>query len=85
LPFDFRRIGRTKGGLNSKLHAGCDGHGNAIMMAYSKDQSSDHIGAKLVYPHLPPAKPRASAISSAVSRNLRSLAIKGVALKCQDK
>src|SRR3546814_4398880 len=26
-----RRIGRTKGGLNSKLHAVCDGHGRPLI------------------------------------------------------
>ncbi len=27
-----RRIGRAKGGLNSKLHAVCDGHGRPLVM-----------------------------------------------------
>ena len=31
-----RRIGRTKGGLNSKLHAVCDGQGRLVAMLLSK-------------------------------------------------
>jgi hypothetical protein len=31
-----RRIGRTKGGLNSKLHAVCDGHGRPLVMLLSE-------------------------------------------------
>jgi transposase len=48
-----RRIGRTKGGLNSKLHAVCDGEGRPIVMCLSEGNMSDHIGAKLIYPALP--------------------------------
>ena len=48
-----RRIGRTKGGLNSKLHAVCDGEGRPIIMGLSEGQLSDHIGAKLLYPAFP--------------------------------
>ncbi|WP_188874164.1 IS5 family transposase, partial [Iodidimonas muriae] len=48
-----RRIGRTKGGLNSKLHAVCDGMGRPIIMLLTEGQMSDHIGAKLIYPALP--------------------------------
>ncbi len=42
--------------MNSKLHAVCDGNGKPIVLALSEGQLSDHIGAKLLYPHLPPAK-----------------------------
>ena len=31
-----RRIGRTKGGLNSKLHAVCDGKGRPIIFAVGR-------------------------------------------------
>jgi transposase len=48
-----RRIGRTKGGLNSKLHAVCDGEGRPVMMCLSEGNMSDHVGAKLLYPALP--------------------------------
>jgi transposase len=48
-----RRIGRTKGGLNSKLHAVCDGKGRPIILGLSEGQLSDHIGAKLLYPAFP--------------------------------
>lgn len=51
-----RRIGRTQGGLNSKLHAVTDGEGRPIMLMLSEGQMSDHTGAKLLYPHLPAAE-----------------------------
>ena len=46
-------IGRTKGGLNIKLHAVCDGEGRPIAMCLTAGQVSDHIGAKTLYPVLP--------------------------------
>ena len=48
-----RHIGRTKGGLNSKLHAVINGEGKPVIMALTAGQVSDHIGAKIVYPCLP--------------------------------
>ena len=39
---------RTKGGLNSKLHAVCDGAGKPIILLLSEGQMSDHKGARLV-------------------------------------
>jgi len=51
-----RRIGRTKGGLNSKLHAVCDGQGRPIIMLLSEGQMSDYKGAALMLDVLPPAK-----------------------------
>ena len=48
--------GRTKGGLNSKLHAVVNGNVKPIVMALTAGQVSDHIGAKIVYPALPNAK-----------------------------
>ncbi|WP_247882102.1 IS5 family transposase [Brucella intermedia] len=51
-----RRIGRTKGGLNSKLHTVCDGEGRPIIMLLSEGQMSDHKGARLVLNVLPTAK-----------------------------
>lgn len=47
-----RHIGRTKGGLNTKLHAVCDGEGRPLAMCLTAGQTSDHIGAKLLYPAL---------------------------------
>jgi transposase len=43
--------------LNSKLHAICDSNGRPVMMALTEGQMSDHTGARLLYQHLPPAKP----------------------------
>ena len=51
-----RRIGRTKGGLNSKLHAVTDGEGKPLMLLLSEGDMSVHTGAKLLYPHLPAAE-----------------------------
>ena len=51
-----RRIGRTKGGLNSKLHALCDGRGRPLVLLLSEGQMSDYKGAALMLPALPKAK-----------------------------
>ncbi len=51
-----RRIVRTKGGLNSKLHALCDDKGRPIVLCLSEGQLSDHVGAKLIYPAMPNVK-----------------------------
>lgn len=51
-----RRIGRTKGGLNSKLHTVCDDEGRPIIMLLSEGQMSDHKGAHLILDALPPAR-----------------------------
>ena len=51
-----RCIGRTKGGLNSKLHAVCDGKGRPLIMLLSEGQMSDYKGAALMLNALPHAK-----------------------------
>ncbi|MEZ5918983.1 MAG: IS5 family transposase [Alphaproteobacteria bacterium] len=51
-----RRIGRTKGGLNSKLHAVCDGNGRPVAMLLSEGQMSDYKGAALLLKALPKAR-----------------------------
>ena len=50
-----RRIGRTKGGLNSKLHAVCNSEGKPLVLLLSEGQMSDHKGARLILEVLPPA------------------------------
>ena len=50
-----RHIGRTKGGLNSKLHAVINEQGKPIIMTLTAGQVSDHLGAKIMYPKLPQA------------------------------
>jgi transposase len=50
-----RCLGRTKGGLNSKLHAVCDGQGRPVVLLLTKGQASDHRGAALLLHKLPPA------------------------------
>ena len=51
-----RRIGQTKGCLNSKRHAVCGGHGRPVVMLLSEGQMSDYTGAKLMLNILPSAK-----------------------------
>jgi len=51
-----RLIGRTKGGLNSKLHAVCDGAGRPVIFLLTEGQMSDHKGAALISPMLPDAE-----------------------------
>ena len=50
-----RAIGCTKGGLNSKLHAVCDGEGRPVRLLLTEGQQSDHKGAATLLPNLPPA------------------------------
>ncbi|HEX9448262.1 MAG TPA: IS5 family transposase [Dongiaceae bacterium] len=52
----LRRIGRTKGGLNSKLHAVCDVQGRPLIMLLSEGQMSDYRSAALMLQALPNAK-----------------------------
>jgi transposase len=42
--------------LNSKLHAVCDGQGRPIVLLLTEGQMSDHKGAALILPALPPAR-----------------------------
>jgi len=42
--------------LNSKLHAVCDGQGRPVILLLTEGQASDHRGAALMLPKLPPAK-----------------------------
>jgi len=50
-----RLIGRTKGGLNSKLHAVCDGEGRPVRLFLTEGQKSDHKGAATLLADLPSA------------------------------
>ena len=50
-----RLIGRTKGGLNSKLHAICDVQGRPVRLLLTEGQCSDFKGAKILLPNLPQA------------------------------
>jgi transposase len=50
------RSNALKGGLNSKLHAVCDGAGRPLVMLLSEGQMSDFKGAALVLSALPKAK-----------------------------
>jgi transposase len=50
-----RDIGRTRGGLNTKLHAVCDEKARPIILYISKGQMSDYRGARIIAKHLPPA------------------------------
>ena len=50
-----RLIGRTKGGLNSKLHAICDNQGRPVRLLLTEGQQSDHKGAATLLSDLPAA------------------------------
>ena len=49
-------IGRTKGGLTSKLHVVCDGKGRPVRLHLSEGQCSDFTGADLLLQDLPQAR-----------------------------
>jgi transposase len=49
-------LGRTKDGLNSKLHVVCDGKGRPLIMLLSEGQMSDYQGAALMIDVFPKAK-----------------------------
>lgn len=49
-------MGRTKGGLNSKLHAVCDGTGKPVRLLLTAGQTSDYTGARHFLPRLPQAQ-----------------------------
>jgi transposase len=51
-----RCIGRTKGGLNSKLHVVCNEAGKPLVMMLTEGQMSDHKGARLMFHTLPNAR-----------------------------
>lgn len=46
----------TRGGMNSKLHAVCDGLGRPIILMLTEGQMNDHKGASLLLASLPAAK-----------------------------
>ena len=50
------RIGPTNGGLNSKLHAVCDGLGRPLVMLLREGQMSEFKGAGLMLPAIPKAR-----------------------------
>ncbi len=50
-----RLIGRTKGGMNTKLRAICDSKGRPINFFVSAGQVSDYIGARALLSSLPDA------------------------------
>ncbi len=41
-----REAGRTKGGMNAKLHAICDSQGRPLSLFVTAGQVSDYIGAR---------------------------------------
>ena len=51
-----RLIGRTRGGLTSKLHAVTDALGRPIRMVLTRGQTSDYIGARTLLSLLPAPK-----------------------------
>lgn len=51
-----RCIGRSRGGLTTKLHAGCDSSGRPVRLVLTKGQTSDYKGAAMLVDTLPSAK-----------------------------
>ena len=51
-----RDIGRTRGGLNSKLHAVCDGSGKPVLLYLTAGQVSDYKGAQDLLGSFPASK-----------------------------
>lgn len=51
-----RAIGRTKGGINSKLHAVTDGQGRPVLLELTEGQASDYKGARALIDNLPRAE-----------------------------
>ena len=43
-----RRVGRTAGGLHSRLHAVCDGNGCPVRIALTEGQRSDDDGSRVL-------------------------------------
>jgi transposase len=74
-----RCIGRTKGGLNSKLHAVCDGQGRPVVLLLTEGQASDHRGAALMLPRLPPANELIADRGYDSARFRAELAARGIA------
>ncbi len=48
-----RLIGRTKGGMNTKLHAICDSQGRPLNLFVTAGQVSDYIGARALLSSIP--------------------------------
>ncbi|WP_170583203.1 IS5 family transposase [Ruegeria arenilitoris] len=48
-----RLIGRTKGGMNTKLHAICDSKGRPLNLFVTAGQVSDYIGARALLSSIP--------------------------------
>ncbi len=48
-----RLIGRTKGGMNTKLHVICDSQGRPLSLFVTAGQVSDYIGARALLSSLP--------------------------------
>lgn len=48
-----RLIGRTKDGMNTKLHAVCDSRGRPLNLFVTAGQVSDYIGARVLLSSLP--------------------------------
>ena len=48
-----RLAGRTKGGMNSRLHIVCDGHGRPVPLLLTEGQVSDYRGAAILQRLIP--------------------------------
>jgi transposase len=73
-----RCLGRTKGDLNSKLHAVCDGQGRPFLLLLTEGQMSDHRGAAMMLSALPPARELLADRSYDSSRFRAELTTRGI-------
>ena len=48
-----RLIGRTKGSMNTKLHAICDSQGRLLSLFVTAGQVSDYLGARALLDSVP--------------------------------
>lgn len=51
---DDQAIGRSRGGLSTKLHALADAHGNPLAFIMTPGQAPDLVGADALLPQIAP-------------------------------
>jgi len=66
-------IGRSKGGLSTKIHAACDALGNPIAVALGPGQQNDIRGADKLLPGVLARRPQAVTADKAYDADARML------------
>ena len=77
-----RRIGRTKGGLKSKLHAVCDEQGRPRVLLLTEGQVSEYKGAATMLPAMPAAPVLIADYGYGANSFRQTLRAKGGGLPC---